>query len=95
MGGGGLLDIISAPFSAALSVPPIPAMTNRPFIATNPVSAGHDAQMAWKGQNIGPGPEAWQSNHQPYRFGNSILPVPTYSILQRDMQTDVKGPKYY
>ena len=74
MNGGGFID----------------ALFTRPFIATNPTSVQYDAQTAWKGQPLGPGPESWQRGYQ-YQLppGSSPTPIATPGIYQRDLTQDV------
>jgi hypothetical protein len=74
MNGGGFLDVL----------------LNRPIIATNPPSVNFDAQTAWKGQPLGPGPESWQRGYQ-YQLppGSMPTPISVPGVYQRDLTQDV------
>jgi hypothetical protein len=80
MKGGGVLDTISNAFSAG---------SFRPFIAQNPTTPQYDTQTAWKGQSLGPGPEAWQQAWKPMMTGSSN-PLPTIQNYVRDVTADVR-----
>ena len=80
MKGGGFLDTISNTFSAG---------SFRPFIAQNPTTPQYDTQTAWKGQPLGPGPEAWQQAWKPMMNGSSN-PLPTIQNYVRDVTADVR-----
>jgi hypothetical protein len=75
MNGGGFID----------------ALFTRPFIATNPTTAQYDAQTAWKGQPIGPGPESWQRGYQyqlPHGTRASYIEMP--GVYDRTLPNDIK-----
>jgi hypothetical protein len=80
MNGGGLMSAISNAFSAG---------SFRPFIAQNPTTAQYDAQTAWKGQSLGPGPEAWQQAWKPMSSSSSN-PLPQIQSYVRDVSADVR-----
>lgn len=80
MKGGGLLDTLSNAWSAA---------TFRPAVATNPTTPQFDAQTAWKGQPLGPGPEAWQQAWKPM-INSSPNPLPSVSTYVRNVTEDVR-----
>jgi hypothetical protein len=80
MKGGGVLDTISNAFSAG---------SFRPFIATNPTTLQYDAQTAWKGQPLGPGPESWQQAWKPM-MNSSTNPLPKIQSYVRDVTADVR-----
>lgn len=80
MKGGGLMDVISNSWSAA---------TFRPAVATNPTSPQFDAQTAWKGQELGPGPEAWQQAWKPMT-GATSNSIPSAGTYTRDVTADVR-----
>ena len=80
MKGGGFLDTISNAFSAG---------SFRPFIAQNPTTPQFDAQTAWKGQSLGPGPESWQQAWKPM-MNSSPNPLPQIQSYVRDVTADVR-----
>lgn len=80
MKGGGLMSAVSNAFSAG---------SFRPFIAQNPTTPQYDAQTAWKGQSLGPGPEAWQQAWKPMTSG-STNPFPQIQSYVRDVTADVR-----
>jgi hypothetical protein len=80
MKGGGLMSAISNAFSAG---------SFRPFIAQNPTTPQYDAQTAWKGQSLGPGPESWQQAWRPM-LNSSPNPLPKIETYVRDVTADVR-----
>lgn len=80
MKGGGLMSDISNAFSAG---------SFRPFVAQNPTTPQYDAQTAWKGQSLGPGPEAWQQAWKPMSSSSSN-PLPQIQSYVRDVSADVR-----
>jgi hypothetical protein len=75
MNGGGFLD----------------ALSMRPFVAQNPTTPALDAMYAWKGQNLGPGPESYQRaySYQSSPVGSAmVLANPVYTrTLANDVST--------
>lgn len=80
MKGGGFMSAISNAFSAT---------SFRPFVATNPTTPQFDAQTAWKGQQLGPGPEAWQQAWKPMSSASAIS-IPSVGSYVRDVAADVQ-----
>lgn len=80
MKGGGLMSDISNAFSAG---------SFRPFVAQNPTTPQYDAQTAWKGQTLGPGPESWQQAWKPMTNASSN-PFPQIQSYVRDVSADVR-----
>ena len=80
--GGGFLDPITNAISAA---------SFRPFLAQNPTTAGQDLQTAWKGQALGPGPEAWQKNWQ-LPPNAPIQTIPPFRVYDRNMEVNTTRP---
>jgi hypothetical protein len=64
------------------------ALTMRPFTAENPPSVGGDAQTAWKGQPLGPGPESYQTAYS-YKSGAAMPTVASSPVYTRALASDV------
>lgn len=66
----------------------VSALTMRPFGAENPPSVANDAQTAWKGQPLGPGPESYQTAYS-YKSGAAIPTVASSPVYTRALAADV------
>jgi hypothetical protein len=61
----------------------------RPFVSSTPMSVQHDASMAWKGQPLPPGPEAWQKTWQPHMSPSAMNNTYVNLAQVRDLTKDV------
>jgi hypothetical protein len=66
----------------------VSALTMRPFGAENPPSVGNDAQTAWKGQPLGPGPESYETAYS-YKSGAAMPTVASSPVYTRALASDV------
>ena len=66
----------------------VDALTMRPFGAENPPSVTNDAQTAWKGQSLGPGPESYQTAYS-YKSGAAMPTVASSPVYTRALAADV------
>lgn len=80
MSGGGIMSTLSNGLNA---------IGMRPFVAQNPPSIQQDAATAWRGQALGPGPEAWQSNYAIRSASGPATLVPNVGVYTRAMSADV------
>lgn len=79
MNGGGIIDSVSQAAGA---------FGMRLFSAQNPPSVQQDAQTAWKGQPLGPGPDPSQQAWKPQMTG-APTSVPIVQTYTRDLSQDV------
>jgi hypothetical protein len=80
MNGGGIADSIGNLFAG---------LSSRPIEATNPTTVMRDAQMAWKGQPPGPGPESYQRAYSYQHNPASSVPIVTTQTFDRDLKSDI------
>lgn len=66
----------------------VSALSMRPFGAENPPSVANDAQTAWKGQPLGPGPEPYQTAYS-YKSGAAMPTVASSPVYTRALAADV------
>lgn len=76
MGGGGVMGNF------------VSALTMRPFGAENPPSVANDAMTAWKGQQLGPGPESYQTAYS-YKSAGEVPTVAASPVYARALASDV------